>query len=150
MGVGLGHSLLAYKSALQGIAKLQVRNVIAFYYLQSFCKSTGFQINSFEVREFCKVGSDKLLEDNAHKKAIKCWICSNFSCIYLPNLLYSSFFFFMTMGVRTSLHAPRLISRGPKVYSRIFTSVTLKELELVTIREQTQGLSTELPFRVVV
>lgn len=28
MGEGLGHSLLAYKSSLQGIAKLQVSNII--------------------------------------------------------------------------------------------------------------------------
>jgi adenylosuccinate lyase len=28
MGVGLGHSILAYKSTLQGIAKLQVCNII--------------------------------------------------------------------------------------------------------------------------
>ena len=28
MGEGLGHSLVAYKSSLQGIAKLQVSNII--------------------------------------------------------------------------------------------------------------------------
>lgn len=41
-------------------------------------------------------------------------------------------FFFMTMGVRISLYAPRLIPQSLKVYSRILTLVALRGLELVT------------------
>lgn len=40
----------------------------------------------------------------------------------------------MTIGVRANFHAPQLISRGPKIYNRVLTTVALKRLELVTIR----------------
>lgn len=54
----------------------------------------------------------------------------------------------MTVDVRDSLLAPRLIPQAPEVYSRVLTSVTLRGFELVNIGEQTQGLTTELPPRV--
>lgn len=48
-------------------------------------------------------------------------------------------YFLMTVGVRVSLHISRLISRGPEVYSRVLILVVPRELELVTIEEQTQA-----------
>lgn len=54
------------------------------------------------------------------------------------------------MDVQANLRAFRLIPRGPEVYSQVFTSVALRGLKLMTIEEQTQGLTTELPFRVIV
>ena len=39
MGGGLGHSLLAYKSALQGIGKLQVCNIKINFVLADLVKS---------------------------------------------------------------------------------------------------------------
>lgn len=59
-------------------------------------------------------------------------------------------FIFITMSVQVSLPAPRLIPRGPEIYSRKLTSVALRGLKLMTIEEQTQSLTTELPFRVIV
>lgn len=54
------------------------------------------------------------------------------------------------MCIRTSLNSPRLIPQGPKVYSLILTSMTLRELELMTIGEQIQSLTIELPLRVII
>lgn len=52
------------------------------------------------------------------------------------------------MGVWVSLRAPQLIPRDPEVYNRVFTSISLTGLELMTVGEQTQNLTTELPLRV--
>lgn len=54
----------------------------------------------------------------------------------------------MTVGVRTNLRALRLIPRVLEVYSLVLISVALRKFELVTIGEQTQGLTTELLLRV--
>lgn len=54
----------------------------------------------------------------------------------------------MTMGVRVSLRASRLIPRSSEIYRRALTSVTMKGLELVTFGEQIQDLTTELSLRI--
>lgn len=64
----------------------------------------------------------------------------------IPGMLYLFIFFFMIVSIWASLYALRLIPRDPEVYSGILTSVVLRELELVTIREQIQSLTTELSF----
>ena len=49
------------------------------------------------------------------------------------------FFFLITVGVRASLRAPRLIPWGLEVNGKVTPLVALRGLELVTIGEQTQG-----------
>lgn len=51
----------------------------------------------------------------------------------------------MTVSIRINLRAPRVIPRDFGVYSQVFTSLALRELELATIGEQTQSRTTELP-----
>lgn len=53
----------------------------------------------------------------------------------------------MTVDIRASLRASRLIPQGTEIYNRVLTSVILKELKLVNIREQTQDLTIKLPSR---
>lgn len=47
--------------------------------------------------------------------------------------IYFFHFFFMTVGIRTRLRAPRLISWSPEVYGRVLTPVALGGLELIII-----------------
>lgn len=53
------------------------------------------------------------------------------------------FLFFVTMGDWISSHIPQLMSRAAKVYSRVLTLMALRGLELMTIGEQTQGVTTK-------
>lgn len=48
----------------------------------------------------------------------------------------------MIVSVRASLQAPQLISRDFEVYNWVLTLVVLRELKLVIIGEQIQGLTT--------
>lgn len=54
----------------------------------------------------------------------------------------------MIMSIRANSRTPQLISRSPKVYSRILTSMTLKKLNMVIIEEQIQDMTIELPLKV--
>jgi hypothetical protein len=48
MGVGLGHSIIAYKSTLQGISKLQVCNIIQNY---AACFLQGARLSIHSAQE---------------------------------------------------------------------------------------------------
>lgn len=60
--------------------------------------------------------------------------------------LLSFFFFFFNVivDVQANLRVLRLIPQGVEVYSRILIIMVMRELELMTIEEQIQGLTTKL------
>lgn len=60
--------------------------------------------------------------------------------------LLSFFFFFFNVivDVQANLRVLRLIPQGVEVYSRILIIMVMRELELMTIEEQIQDLTTKL------